>query len=169
MEKNIEKEIENLTANLLEIVNLNCWNPISKNLMFILSNISEVEGENFFVQRKNRNELNKRKIPISFSEAIVNIKQIYDLIYDINLYVYKAEKDKTIIEIRYFLKSELDSEYLNTVINNPSMIHSKISLPPYRKNEKSKFDVNWELGGMRYTWNMFWWKRKTAKYLKSRI
>ncbi|MFH6992428.1 hypothetical protein [Flavobacterium sp. FlaQc-48] len=160
MEKNIEEEIENLTIRLLDLVNLNCWNAISRNLMFILSNISEAEGENFFIQRSNRNKLNKKKIPKSFKEVTISLKEIYDLIYDVNLHVYKSEKHRTIIEISYFLKSELPPDYIKTIVNNPPMLHCKIALPPYLNNKKNKFDVNWELGGIRYNWNIFWWKKR---------
>lgn len=158
MENNIEKEIKNLTARLLEIVNLYCWNAVSENLMFILSDISEVKGKDFFIQRSIKNKLNKNKIPKSLKEAINELKEIYDLIYDINLYVYKAEKHQTIIDIRYFLKKNLDPDFSKTIADAPPMLHSKIEKPPYLKNNKTKFDVNWELGGMKYNWNMFWWK-----------
>lgn len=164
MEKNIEEKIQNLTTSLLEMVKLKCWNPISENLMFILSNISEVEGENSFIQRKNRNKLNQKKIPKSFKDVLIDVKEIYDLVYDINLYVYKAEKHRTIIEIRYFLKTDLDPNFLKTVIHNPPMLHCKIMPPPYR-NDKNKFDANWELGGIRHTWNMFWWRGRIKKEL----
>lgn len=41
------------------------------------------------------------------------------------------------------------------------MLHCKISIPPYVKKDKiKKFDINWELGGLRYKWNMFRWKTK---------
>ncbi|WP_289665934.1 hypothetical protein [Flavobacterium panacagri] len=158
MKSSIEEKIKNLTTQLLELARLKCWNTISNNLVFILSNISEIEGENFFTQRINRNKLNENKIPKNFTEAITDLKEIYDLIYDINLYIYKAEKEQTIIEIQYFLKSNLDADYLKTVADNPSMLHCKITLPPYRKNDDAKFDVNWELGGIRYRWNIFWWR-----------
>ncbi|SFD62124.1 hypothetical protein [Flavobacterium phragmitis] len=168
MKNSIEKDIQNLTTQLLELARLKCWNFISNNVVFLLSNISEIEGENFFTQRINRNKLNKSKTPKSFSEAITDFKEIYDLIYDINLHIYKAEKNQTIIDIRYFLKNNLDPDYLKTVINNPSMLHCKIALPPYRKNDDDKFDVNWELGGISYQWNMFWYKRKLKKWSQTR-
>ncbi|KRB56932.1 hypothetical protein [Flavobacterium sp. Root186] len=158
MENKIEEEIKNLTTQLLDLVNHYCWNDISKNLMFILSDISEVKGENFFIQRLNKNKLNKNKILKSFNEAMAAVKEIYHLTYDINLYVYKSEKHQTIIDIRYFLKSQLDADYLKKVINNPPMLHCKITQPPYLKSDKNKFDVNWELGGLKHNWNMFWWK-----------
>lgn len=111
MKKNIEEEISNLTNQLLELVSLECWNDISNNLVFILSNISET-GENALVHRHNRNIANQKKTPKSLNEAVSDLAKIYDTIYDINLYVYKAEKNRTILDIRYFLKSELDAEYL---------------------------------------------------------
>ncbi|HEY1195072.1 hypothetical protein [Flavobacterium sp.] len=167
MKKNIEEEISNLTNQLIELVSLECWNDISNNLVFILSNISET-GENALVHRHNRNIANKKKTPKSLNEAVSDLAKIYDTIYDINLYVYKAEKNRTILDIRYFLKSELDAEYLKTVINNSPMLHCKIVLPPYLK-ENSKFDVNWELGGIRHHWNMFWYRRKFRKLAQARI
>ncbi|MDQ8013052.1 MAG: hypothetical protein REI96_11425 [Flavobacterium nitrogenifigens] len=160
MVNSIEKEVQDLTNQLLELVNLYCWNDISNNLMFILSDISEVKGENFFIQRANRNKLNKKKTLKSFNEVLINLKEIYNSIYDINLYVYKVEKHQTIIDIRYFLKTNLDSDFFETISNNPPMLHCKITKPPYLKNETEKFDINWELGGMRYKWNMFYWKTK---------
>lgn len=169
MEKNIEKEIKNATSTLLEIVNQSCYNNISKKLMFILSNIKEVEGENSFVQLHNRRRINKLKKPKNFNEIINEVKQFYDEAYDINLFVYKSEKHKTIIEIRYFLKSDLDPDYLKKVTNNPPMLHCKVSIPPYIGTRKEKFDVNWELGGIKYNWNLFWWKRKHQKEISYRL
>ncbi|WP_281234626.1 hypothetical protein [Flavobacterium gelatinilyticum] len=169
MKNNIEQEIQNLTNSLLEMVNTYCWNTISKNVVYITSNISETDiaGENAFVHRRNRNTANKKKTPKSFNEAIADLEKIYDSVYDINLYVYKAEKKLTILDIRYFLKSELDPDFLSVVADNPSMLHCKITHPPYR-NENHKFDVNWELGGLRHNWNMFWYKRKFKKLERAR-
>jgi hypothetical protein len=157
-ENNIEEKIKNLIKRLLEMVNLYCWNDISENLMFILSDISEVNGENFFIQQKNKNKLNKNKTPKNFNQVIADLKEIYDSIYDINLYVYKAEKHRTIIDIRYFLKIKLKADYLKTIAGDTPMLHCKITHPPYFKKDKDKFDVNWELGGIRYHWNLLWWK-----------
>ncbi len=35
------------------------------------------------------------------------------------------------------------------------MLHCKIGLPNYRTNDTDKFDINWELGGIRHDWNSF--------------
>ncbi len=47
METNLKKNLQNLTTELLKMANLYCWNSISKNTVFILSNISEIKEENF--------------------------------------------------------------------------------------------------------------------------
>lgn len=88
MKKNIEEQIKNLTTQLLELAAVTCWNDISKNLVFILSNISEVKGDDFFTQIINRNEIIVVKHQKSFNEAITDLKEIYDLIDDARAYRY---------------------------------------------------------------------------------
>jgi len=39
------------------------------------------------------------------------------------------------------------------------MFHCKVAIPPYQKNKSEKYDVNWELGGVRHEWKMFWARR----------
>ncbi len=48
------------------------------------------------------------------------------------------------------------------------MLHSKVSTPPYASGltntTKKKFDIHWELGGIRHQWNLFWyWRRYKSK------
>lgn len=152
------EDISNAVVSLIEIVNQNCWNNISPNLIFIVSNINEVKGDDFFIQRINRNRINKGKVVKNLIDMINYLNEFSNNIYDINLYIYKSTNHQTIIDVRYFLKSDLDSDYLKTVINNPPMLHSKLTRPPY-VNDKEKFDVNWELGGIRHLWKMFWWEK----------
>ena len=71
------------------------------------------------------------------------------------MYIYKSKKESTIIEIQYYPKSLLESEFYETVKNNNPMLHCKVGIPNYRKNDREKFDVNWELGGIRHEWNIF--------------
>ena len=140
------------------MANDSCVNNISENLFFILSDENEVLSENFEIRRKDRVKINLKKKPENITEILKELSNFYEKIYDLNLYVFKSEKNRTIIEIRYYLKTELETGYLKTVINNPAMLHCKIDLPPYRKNDKEKFDINWHLGGVIHDWNFFWWK-----------
>ncbi|WP_221417975.1 hypothetical protein, partial [Fulvivirga kasyanovii] len=65
-----------------------------------------------------------------------------------------------IIEVQYYLKSSLEKDYLEDVRNNDPMLHCKVAIPPYLTNNQHKFDINWQLGGIRYQWQLLWWRLK---------
>lgn len=152
--ENLKENIESCITNLLGLVKINCWNKISSNYVFIVSDLNDFERSNFFQQRKARNKVNKSKITISLNSAIEILYQEYQDLYDVNLYIFEAGKKETIIEIRYYRKSNLEPDYLKLVKDNEPMYHSKI-LKPYYVKDSNKFDVNWEHGGLRYFWNHF--------------
>ena len=85
------------------------------------------------------------------------------------MYIYKSEKENTIIEIQYFPKSSLESDFYETIKYNEPMLHCKIGIPPYVNNKSEKCDVNWELGGMRHELNLFWWRMKFNWKYRNRI
>ena len=159
MEQNIKKAL----PQLLKMARDHCWNTISDHCLFILSEIKNDE-EDFSDQRVARKKVYEKKVPKSFEEIMDDLKLIYDDLYDVNLYIYKALKDKTIIEICYYPKSAFDKDYFEKVKDKEPMLHCKLSLPPYRPyGSKEKFDINWGLGGLRHQWNMFWWRRRIWK------
>ena len=57
----------------------------------------------------------------------------------------------------------MEISYRSKIKDNDPMLHCKIGIPPYRKDESDKYDVNWELGGFRHRWNMFWWRKNRSK------
>ncbi|OCA80359.1 hypothetical protein BBH99_15895 [Chryseobacterium contaminans] len=152
--ENLKEKIEICIVNIQQLATTNCWNKISSNFVFIVSDFNEFEGENFFERRKSRNKVNKSKIILSLDLAIDILDREYQDLYDVNLYIFKANKKETIIEIQYYRKSNLASDYLKMVKDNEPMYHAKI-LKPYYVKDSNKFDVNWESGGLRYLWNHF--------------
>ena len=158
----LDQTIKDSTKNLIQMVRKHCWNHISDNCVYIISEI-ENDDKDFFQKRIERNKTNKTKTPKTIEETTNKLKEIYSNIYDINFYVYKAKKRKTIIEIQYFPKSLLATNFLEKVKENEPIIHCKISQPPYIEKNTEKFDINWEHNELKYYWKMFWWKRKTKK------
>ncbi|MBP2617726.1 hypothetical protein [Chryseobacterium jejuense] len=152
--ENLKEKIETCIVNLQRLTKINCWNKISPNYVFIVSDFNEFDGANFFEQRKARNKVNKSKTPLLLDSVIEILDREYSDLYDVTLYIFKANKKETIIEIQYYRKSNLESDYLKIVKDEKPMFHSKISLPSYFL-EGRKFDVNWELGGIRHSWNYF--------------
>lgn len=172
--ENLKPNIQQAIISLIELIEVNCWNNISKNHIFIISEIPnssiEENSNNWSKLNAKRRKENQHKIPTTFDEAIVELEKMYENLYDINLYIYQAKKDKTIIEIRYYPKSHLEKDFFETVKNEEPMIHSKLLNPKYRNNSE-KFDVNWEFGGIKYFWKLLWWKlrirRKETKLTQS--
>ena len=154
----IKKQIEKATSDLLKMAKDICWNEISNNCFYILTEINP-ENDLKFSNRKLYKKINDKKELKKIDEIIEDLKIFYFDIYDINLFVYKSTKNKTIIDLRYFLKVN-SGHNIDKIKETEPMIHSRITLPFYRKNEKEKFDVNWELGGVKQEWKMFLGKLK---------
>lgn len=154
IEEGLKENIEICIVNLQRLAQVCCWNKISPNFAFIVSDFNDFERSNFFDQRKARNKINKSKPILSLDAAIEILNKEYQDLYDVNLYIFKAHKKETIIEIQYYRKSNFEPDYLMLVKNDKPMYHSKISKPYYAGND-NKFDINWELGGVRHLWNHF--------------
>ena len=108
--ENLEQSLREATSSLLEMARNSCWNKISDNTSYIISEIVNDE-RNFFDKRIARKKANEKKQPKSLEQITVELKDIYENLYDINLYIYRSEKESTIIEIQYYPKSSLEDFY----------------------------------------------------------
>ncbi|TBV25477.1 hypothetical protein DMZ43_11035 [Meridianimaribacter sp. CL38] len=178
----LENKIQEATSSLIDIATDICWNKISRNCLYIMSEIDESIGKNFFEHAKIRKRINDKKAPKTLNRIVAELSTIYENLYDINLHIYKSLRNKTIIEIRYFLKTSHIEEFYPTIKDNEPMLHCKVSRPfyvtesPNSNKPERKFDVNWELGGIRHEWNKFigklkyhTWKIKYDRKRKYRI
>jgi len=138
------------------------WNKISNNCKFILSEIKASE-ENFYMQRVLRKKANDKKAPVTFSEIMLTVQNLYDNLYDINLHIYRADRRLTIVDIRYYPKSSLDPNHREKVIHNPPMLHAKVAQPPWLTDKKEKFDINWEHKQWLIQWKLFWMGQKLKR------
>ncbi len=148
-------DIMHFIEQLVALVEKSCWNKLNNSYSFILSKIINIGGD-FNEKREKRNELNKLKKPLDIRQASLKLEKLYPDLYDVSFFVYKATKKDTTIEIQYFLKSSLDKEYFEKIKNNEPILNCKVSIPFYLTNKNDKFDVNWELGGLRHKWKIFW-------------
>lgn len=155
--ENLYKDISDVVQNLLKMARDSSFNSISDNCKFIISEIKH-SNKNIFEQDKIRKIDNDKKIPKSLNDIIVELEKLYENLYDVNLYVYKANKYLTIIEIQYFPRSSLDLEYQKIAATQETMLHCKVAVPSYAYDNKQKFDINWQLGTINHRWKMFWWQ-----------
>lgn len=156
-------DIQELSDKLISTAKECCWNNFSNSYSYILSEIVDNEL-NLFEKRRRRKKQNSVKIPMNLNRASAALDKLYKDLYDVNFYVYKADSKKTIIEIQYFLKPSLDKAFFEKVKDNKPMLHCKVPIPFYLKKEGDKFDVNWELLGLRYKWNVFVHKLRTRNH-----
>ena len=141
----LEQDIIKATSQLLELARESCWNMVSSNCLYILTEIKDCKGKDFTELSVERKKINQRKTPKSIDQIIHDLKDLYSNLYDINLHVYHALKSRTIIEIQYYPKSSLDTDFLHKVRNSAPMRHCKISIhpSPYRFKERFVFTGNW--------------------------
>lgn len=162
-----ENEIKEAIPRLFEMARSLTRNRISDNYTFILTEIKD-SSENFHEQRKQNKLVNDEKVTLSLSELMPTVKKLYYNFYDINLHIYKASRNATIIDFRYYPKSSLDEDFRLKVVNNPPMLHCKVVHPPWLSDKKEKFDINWEhyegLNKLRLLWLKL--KLRTRIWLK---
>jgi hypothetical protein len=97
----LETGIRNSVENILMLAEKYCWNKLSPNLSFILSDFNEFKGNTSFELIKSKREINNKKILQSLETIIEVLKEKYSDLYDVVLYVFESKKEKTIIEIEF--------------------------------------------------------------------
>lgn len=151
----LENEITEAIPLLVEMAGSLTRNTISGNYKFILTEIKD-SSENFHEQRKKNKLVNDKKVPVTLTELMPAIKELYHNFYDINLYIYRSKRNMTIIDFRYYPKSSLDEDFRLKVLDKPPMLHCKVTYPPWLSEKKEKFDINWEhyerLNRLRLLW-----------------
>ena len=158
----LQHQIREAVLKLLDTSRDLTWNKISDNYKFILTEIKDSQ-DNFRVQRKLNKKENDKKVPVPLEELMPTLQNLYNDLYDINLYIYKATRSLTTIDIRFYSKSSLDKDYRQTVLQNPPMLHCKIAMPSWLTDTNEKFDINWEHKQMLINWKLFWTRQKFKK------
>lgn len=144
---------------LLDMARRLTSSTIADECLFILTEINESEL-NFHQQRALRKKENDKKVPVFLPQLLPLLYEKYGNLYDINLYIYRVYKHHTVIDIRYYPKSSLDTAQQKIVVHNPPMLHCKIARPPWLTDENAKFDINWEHRPFLIRWNLFWARRR---------
>jgi hypothetical protein len=147
------KSFAEATEALINLATGMTWNKFSNDYVYILSEIKD-SNKDSMERRRDMIAENKKKKPVPLEELLPVLEKIYDNVYDFNLYVYKATKEMTVIDIRYYPKMALDAEYRKLKQDDKPMMHCKVPIPWWRSNDKLQFDIHWEHHVV-----MPWWKR----------
>jgi hypothetical protein len=149
--------IQDAAPQLLTLGRSLSWNAIPNHCLFILSEITD-EPTNAHQRRRLTKHLNDAKQPLPLADLVPALHQLHGKVHDINLFIYRATREATVIDIRYYPRSSLASAYRAQVAALPPMLHVKVATPPWLTQAQpfSKFDINWE---RRVTWPRLrtWW------------
>lgn len=140
----LEEVISRMTEQLLIIADGLTFNYLSRNCWFIFSEI--IDNGDFRTERDRFQWLVQQKLsPQQLVDIMPEVLQQYHNLYDINLFVHQAKRQKTIIDIRFYPRSALDSSYRQLTAHEPPMLHTKLPMPYWTHYDKTlKFDVNWK-------------------------
>jgi hypothetical protein len=155
--------LEGAVPQLLKLARALTWNDISDNYLFILSEITD-EPANSYQRRQLTKRLNDVKQPLPLVALAPALHQLHGNLHDINLYIYRATTELTVVDIRYYPRSSLSLTYQAQVAHQPPMLHVKVATPPWLAlvEPPPKFDINWERQ-VTWTWWRTWWFRHTFR------
>lgn len=166
--ENLEQVINEASHKLLEMLNEHVKNNVSNNFYYVINRPGKENSptSNFFERNRIRKKLLNSKEILDLKDSVNNLKSFFNEIYLIELYLFKSERNRTIIEIEIMEKDALEEKYRESIKTNPPGLHCKVALPPYVKAGSAEiFDINWQLGSLKHKWKMFCWKmQKRKKY-----
>lgn len=162
LKENIFSDITRATMSLLAMARDVAFNTISENCLYIISEILDSDMDLSTIE-KIRIRNNCLKTPKDLKVLIPELEELYPNLYDVNLYVYKAKRTYTVVEIQYYPRSTHSPDYQKLTELQETMLHCKVPLPNYHADHSDKFDINWQSGTLNHRWRMFWWRRKKRK------
>lgn len=164
----LQQRLEEATVSLLSMARNMSWNKISDNCFYIISK-EEVSGYlSFEEERKLRKKTNDKKLPEELYALMPTLNELYSDIAEFNLFVYRAERTKTIIEISYYPLQQPESPIKHTIKKHSPGLHCKVAMPNYANGvsgKNKKFNINWQLNPPDHVLKVFW-TRLRYKYNK---
>jgi hypothetical protein len=156
----IKMDLLNASQSLLTMARDLTYNNISDNLFFLIRIVDDDYNQMSSIIERNklRKKINESKPILTIENATKELENIFDQAYEINLYIYRVENNRTIIDIEVTIFDKSFSNKKETPI-----FHCKVPIPPYLYQTKEKFNINWQLGTWGFKWKMFWWKQKLNK------
>lgn len=162
LDSNVYQKWEEATASLLNIARDRGRQPVPDRCLFYMVPIklNVPQPTNLYLEVK---QTRKTRL-LQPAEAYAAIDALAPYCHDINFQLNRVSRKVTFVEISYLMRSELDDDYQQKLLGEPSYNHSKLHLPPYEV-EGRRFDLNWRDKPLLSRWLA---RRQWRRYLKSR-
>lgn len=161
----LEEDLSSATEVLLLMAQENSTRKISPSCSYIFTRSSAPE-KGFFEYLKLRKRLNDRKKALPLPKAADMLRSFFPDLFEATLYVYKAKRSSTIVEIQFQLRSALPQHQQEAFQEQEPSLSCKVTQPPYA-NGYSKFDINWQLCSFYQMWKIRSWMRSVDREIRS--
>ena len=156
----ITNDIAQAVPRLLAMARDLAWNPIAEDCLFLLT---EGPCPRALAKPKKATPPPHTPLPVPLHALAPALGQGYAQWHDINLFIYQATRECTIVEVRCFPRAALAEAYRQQVCARPPMLHCKVAVPPWLALAQPpvRFDINWERKPGWARWKMFWFRCRT--------
>ncbi len=158
----LKENILKTSHDIIRIAREKCNNNFSDNIEFVIRRF-DVADLDFFALNKLRKETYEKSTKLPVDKVVQELYSDLSGLLWIDLMIYKAEKNRTIIEV--LLIKRQSNESVGDQELRPSF-HGGISTPQYAADSNDRFDVNWQQNTFNHRLKFFLWKIKTKKELK---
>ncbi len=154
----LKYKLHNATIGLLGLAEKLCWNKISPNCVYYLSEDPN-DGSDIALDSRVLKKSPKEKLKLQTLDEIMPVlTDLYPDIYDIKLFIRQAYRHYTVIDVRY-IKWDCDYALRNSNGEPLPFIDASIIMPPFYEEGK-KTDVNWQYDTLKHRVELFWWRMK---------
>jgi hypothetical protein len=160
--ESLQNDLVSSTTSLLDLARNTCHSTINDQCLYILSEVN-YDADNFHIAREIKKATNDKKKPQKLETIMPMLQDIFHDLHFIDLYIYHAKKECTIIEIEYGLISKNDFAQKDAASSQYPFLHSKISIPFWISTKEEKFDVNWQHKSWLIRWKIL--KYRFSKFL----
>jgi hypothetical protein len=162
--ESIQDDIISSTISLLDLARKTCHSTINDHCLYILSEVNH-DADNFHIARKIKKDTNDKKKSQKLETILPMLQDIFHDLHFIDLYIYHAKKECTIIEIEYGLISKNNFAQKDADGFNYPYLHGKINILFWIFTKEEKFDINWQHKAWLIRWEVL--KYRISNFLKS--
>ena len=158
----LKENILKTTHEILKTARETCVNNFSDNIEFVIRRF-DIGNMNFIELNKLRKKTYKKSSKLTIDKVVQELYGDLQVLSWIDLILYKAEQDRTIIEIQLIKRQP--NEFVDSQELRPSF-HAGIPTPQYATDSHVKFDINWQQNTFNHRLKFFLWKVKTKKEIE---
>jgi hypothetical protein len=149
----ISDKVQNITRNLIELGEQICINKFTANAFYKIMDTNDLNScDNFLGKKKKLLQILTKRDLLSFAEIVKEIGILQKKLLWIDFELCYVSQNFIVIFVIFVPKEAGDNAEIEW--------HYCIPTPPDYKDNKQKFDINWQFMSWSARWKIFWWRHK---------